>query len=294
MKESQSYCGILLIIGRSNVGKSTLFNRLLGKKLSIITSKPHTTRHCILGIHTEGMYQAVYMDTPGLHINGEEKCNSLIKNNIYDYLNYVNLIIFIVEGTRWMQNDIMIVNKLRNINIPVLLVVNKIDHIYDRSFLLPHLKFLSQQMNFIEIIPISAKTGVNIDLLIKIVRKYLPKANHKFPKEYLTDRSNYFIVSEIIREKLMRFLGAELPYSINVEIEQFLIKKNDSCHIYALIVVDQLSQKKIVIGKKGKKIKIIGTEARKDIEEIFKKTIYLTLWVKVKSKFIDIDKYLQC
>lgn len=287
MNEYQTYCGFAAIIGRPNVGKSTLLNQLLGQKISITSRKPQTTRHCIMGIQTEGAYQTIYVDTPGMHIEEKRAINRLMNRAANSYIGDVELVIFIVEGTRWMPDDEMVLNKLRCSKVPVMLAINKVDNIQNKSILLPHLQFLSQQMNFIDIIPISAETGKNVDTIAGIVRKYLPQAAHHFPEEYITDRSKQFIASEIIREKLIRFLGAELPYFVTVEIERFVVNKYGCYNINGLILVDRTGQKKIVIGNKGSKLKTIGIKARKDMEEMFKANVHLELWVKVKSGCVD-------
>ncbi|MDQ1213884.1 GTP-binding protein Era/DNA repair protein RecO [Pantoea anthophila] len=283
MSENVTYCGFVAIVGRPNVGKSTLLNQLLGQKVSITSRKPQTTRHRIMGIHTEGEYQAIYVDTPGLHMEEKRAINRLMNRAASSSIGDVELVIFVVEGTRWTPDDEMVLGKLRDGKVPVVLAINKVDNIQDKSVLLPHLQFLSQQMNFLDIVPISAESGKNVDTIAAITRKHLPQADHHFPEDYITDRSQRFMASEIIREKLMRFLGAELPYSVTVEIERFVSNERGGYDINGLILVEREGQKKMVIGNKGAKIKTIGTEARRDMEEMFEAKVHLELWVKVKS-----------
>ena len=293
MSEEKNYCGFVAIVGRPNVGKSTLLNELLGQKISITSRKPQTTRHRIMGIHTEGPYQAIYVDTPGLHIEEKRAINRLMNRAASSSIGDVELVIFVVEGTHWTPDDEMVVNKLRDLKSPVLLAINKIDNVTDKSKLLPHLQFLSEQMNFIDIVPMSAEKGINVDTIASIVRKRLPEAIHHFPEDYITDRSQRFMASEIIREKLMRFLGEELPYSVTVEIERFVTNERGGYDINGLILVEREGQKKMVIGNKGAKIKTIGIEARQDMEQMFETKVHLELWVKVKSGWADDERALR-
>lgn len=293
MSEEKNYCGFVAIVGRPNVGKSTLLNELLGQKISITSRKPQTTRHRIMGIHTEGPYQAIYVDTPGLHMEEKRAINRLMNRAASSSIGDVELVIFVVEGTHWTPDDEMVVNKLRDIKAPVLLAINKIDNVTDKSKLLPHLQFLSEQMNFIDIVPMSAEKRINVDTIASIVRKRLPEAIHHFPEDYITDRSQRFMASEIIREKLMRFLGEELPYSVTVEIERFVSNERGGYDINGLILVEREGQKKMVIGNKGSKIKTIGIESRQDMENMFEAKVQLELWVKVKSGWADDERALR-
>ncbi|MGL9760482.1 MAG: GTPase Era [Symbiopectobacterium sp.] len=293
MSEEQTYCGFVAIVGRPNVGKSTLLNELLGQKVSITSRKPQTTRHRIIGIHTEGPYQAIYVDTPGLHIEEKRAINRLMNRAASSSIGDVELIIFVVEGTHWTNDDEMIVGKLRDQKRPVLLAINKIDNVTDKTKLLPHIHFLSKKMNFLDVVPLSAEKSTNIDTIASIVYKNLLVAEHHFPKDYVTDRSQCFMAAEIIREKLMRFLGEELPYSVTVEIERFATNNHGSYDINGLILVERDGQKKIVIGNKGAKIKTIGIEARQDMEAMFEARVNLELWVKVKSGWADDERALR-
>ncbi|PCS23790.1 GTPase Era [Candidatus Enterovibrio escicola] len=288
------YCGFISIVGRPNVGKSTLLNRLLGQKLSITSSKPQTTRHCIMGVDTRDGYQAVYVDTPGIHIEEKQAINRLMNRAALSSLNDVELILFLVSGTHWTTVDDMILKKLIKADLPTVLLINKVDKIREKGVLLPYLQALSEKMYFVDIIPISAKNSINIDVVEKRVRQALPEGEWNFPKEYLTDRSQRFMASEIILEKLMRFTGDELPYAVTVEIERFDYNQDTGgFEINGLILVNRNSQKKMVIGKGGDKIKTIGREARLGMELLFERKVYLDLWVKVKSGWADDERALR-
>jgi len=187
----------------------------------------------------------------------------------------------------------MVLNKLRHVRCPVVLAVNKVDNIKDKEVLLPHLQWLAQKGNFAEILPISATKGTNVDKIREMARQLLPEGQHYFPEDYITDRSSRFMASEIVREKLMRFMGEELPYSVTVEIERFKVEEDGLFHINALILVEREGQKKMVIGNKGEKLKVIGTEARLDMERLFGQRVFLELWVKVKSGWADDERALR-
>ncbi|ASU16511.1 GTPase Era [Actinobacillus pleuropneumoniae] len=292
-QQPKTYCGFIAIVGRPNVGKSTLLNKILGQKISITSRKAQTTRHRIVGIHTEDQYQAIYVDTPGLHIEEKRAINRLMNRAASSAIGDVDLIIFVVEGTKWTDDDEMVLNKLRAAKAPVVLAINKVDNIKEKDELLPHITELSKKFDFAEILPISAQRGKNVHILQKIVRKSLREGGHHFPEEYVTDRSQRFMASEIIREKLMRFTGEELPYSVTVEIEQFKLNERGTYEINGLILVEREGQKKMVIGAKGQKIKTIGMEARADMERLFDNKVYLELWVKVKAGWADDERALR-
>lgn len=292
-QQPKTYCGFITIVGRPNVGKSTLLNKILGQKISITSRKAQTTRHRIVGIHTEDQYQAIYVDTPGLHIEEKRAINRLMNRAASSAIGDVDLIIFVVEGTKWTDDDEMVLNKLRAAKAPVVLAINKVDNIKEKDELLPHITELSKKFDFAEILPISAQRGKNVHILQKIVRKSLREGGHHFPEEYVTDRSQRFMASEIIREKLMRFTGEELPYSVTVEIEQFKLNERGTYEINGLILVEREGQKKMVIGAKGQKIKTIGMEARADMERLFDNKVHLELWVKVKAGWADDERALR-
>jgi GTPase len=290
----KQHCGFIAIVGRPNVGKSTLLNRLVGQKLSITSRKPQTTRHRIMGVDTRDGYQAVYIDTPGLHIEEKRTINRLMNRAASSSLTDVELVLFLVDGTMWTADDEMVLNKLAKNKLPTVLLVNKVDNVKDKHELFPHLQALANKMEFVDVVPVSAKSGTNIDTVEKIVREHLPEGEYYFPEEYVTDRSQRFMASEIIREKLMRFTGEELPYSVTVEIERFDYNPGtDGFDINGLILVERKGQKKMVIGKGGDKIKVIGREARLDMENLFVRKVYLELWVKVKSGWADDERALR-
>lgn len=293
MTEQKTYCGFIAIVGRPNVGKSTLLNKILGQKISITSRKAQTTRHRILGIKTEGAYQEIYVDTPGLHIEEKRAINRLMNRAASSAISDVDMVIFVVEGTKWTDDDEMVLNKLRGSKAPVVLAINKIDNIKEKEALLPHIIELSEKFPFKEIIPISGQRGKNVHILEKFVRQSLKPGVHHYPEEYVTDRSQRFMASEIIREKLMRFMGEELPYSVTVEIEQFKLNERGTYEINGLILVEREGQKKMVIGNKGQKIKVIGTEARADMERLFDNKVHLELWVKVKAGWADDERALR-
>ena len=206
----------------------------------------------------------------------------------------VELVIFVVEGTHWNEDDEMVAGKLKDCKAPILLVINKIDNVTDKTQLLPHIQEISQKINFLDVVPISAEKGEGVDIIKNIVKKHLPIGQHHFPEDYITDRSQRFMASEIIREKLMRFLGDELPYSVTVEIEQFKVDERTGMYrINGLILVERDGQKKMVIGNKGEKIKKIGIEARKDMQLFFDNKVHLELWVKVKAGWADDERALR-
>ncbi|MGA4321956.1 GTPase Era [Ectopseudomonas hydrolytica] len=287
-----SRCGYVAIVGRPNVGKSTLLNHILGQKLAITSRKPQTTRHNMLGIKTEGEIQAVYVDTPGLHKHNDKALNRYMNRSASSALKDVDVVVFVVDRTRWTDEDQLVLEKVQHVKCPVLLAVNKADRLEDKSELLPHLNWLAEQLPQAEIVPISALQGQNLDTLEKLVGERLPESEHFYPEDQITDRSSRFLAAELIREKIMRQLGAELPYQITVEIEEF---KQDGpiLHIHGLILVERDGQKKIIIGDKGERIKRIGQDARKDMETMFDSKVMLNLWVKVKGGWSDDERALR-
>jgi GTP-binding protein Era len=265
----QTHCGLIAIVGRPNVGKSTLLNCLLGQKISITSRKPQTTRHRILGILTENQHQAVLVDTPGLHHDEKRAINRLMNRAASSSIAEVETILFLVEGTHWTNDDELVLSKVKKSAVPCILVVNKVDNVQDKESLLPHLQQLGAKHNFTDIVPISASKGDNVDKIHAMCMAALPVGDFWFPEDHITDRSSRFMASEIIREKLMRFTGDELPYSTTVEIEQFKVDDKGILHINALILVERNSQKRMVIGNQGERLKTIGLEARRDMETMF-------------------------
>jgi len=293
MTSEKKHCGLIAIVGRPNVGKSTLLNSLLGQKISITSRKPQTTRHRILGILTEENNQAVLVDTPGLHSEEKRAINRLMNRAASSSIAEVELVVFLVEGTRWTPDDELVLTKIKRSDARCILVVNKIDNIQDKDELLPHLQVLGEKHDFADIVPISAVKGHNVDTIRKLCIDSLPEGDFWFPEDYVTDRSGRFMASEIVREKLIRFTGDELPYSTTVEIEQFKVDDKGIIHINALILVERSSQKRMVIGNKGERLKTIGQEARRDMEALFEQKVFLETWVKVKSGWADDERALR-
>ena len=290
--ESGTRCGYVAIVGRPNVGKSTLLNHILGQKLSITSRKPQTTRHQLLGIKTEGDTQAIYVDTPGLHLRDEKAINRYMNRAASSALKDVDLVLFLVDRDRWTDEDDLVLEKVKRVDCPVLLVVNKIDRLNDKSELLPLLEQLAEKHSFTEIVPVSALRGHNRDDLEAVIERYLPEGIHLFPEDQVTDRSERFLAAELVREKIMRQLGEEVPYAMTVEIEEFKVSPR-LIEISALILVERQGQKKILIGEKGSRLRQIGTEARKDMERAFDSKVMLRLWVKVKSGWSDDERALR-
>ncbi|RRJ85151.1 GTPase Era [Aestuariirhabdus litorea] len=285
-------CGFIALVGRPNVGKSTLLNRILGQKLSITSRRPQTTRHQIQGIKTEQGVQAIYVDTPGLHRGEQKAINRYMNRAASTAIKDVDLVVFLVDRMRWTDEDQMVLERIRHSRCPVILAVNKVDRIENKQELMPHLQALSEQHGFAEIIPISAKSGRNVEQLEAAVARLLPLGEHFYDEDQLTDRSSRFLAAELVREKIMRQLGDELPYQMTVEIEEFKAQEG-VLHISALILVEKAGQKAIVIGDKGSRLKLIGREARLDMEQLFDAKVMLNLWVKVKGGWSDDERALR-
>ena len=292
-KQSEKFrCGVVAILGRPNVGKSTLLNHLVGQKLSITSRKPQTTRHRLLGIKTTDDAQIIYVDTPGLHQPRGRALNRYMVRAATSAIADVNLILFVVESLRWNEEDEWALKKIQWAQCPVILVVNKVDKIADKKRLLPFLELLNQKRNFADVLPLSAKKAADVQALQEVVIHYLPEGAALFPEDQISDRSERFFAAEVIREKLMRRLGQELPYALAVEIEEFKQEK-ELLRIAATIYVEKSGQKRIVVGAKGEVLKKIGSEARLDMQKMFEHKVFLQLWVKVKSGWSDDEKSLQ-
>lgn len=289
---AEQRCGFVAIVGRPNMGKSTLMNFMLGQKLSITSKKPQTTRHQILGIKTVDDLQIMFVDTPGLHKEQNKALNRYMNKTASEALRGVDLVLFLVDRTAWTEEDQIVLDKVKHAKCPVVLVVNKVDQLADKSALLPQLGVLSEKMDFVDIVPISAKSGTNVDKLEEIICSYMPEGVHHYPEDQLTNRSSRFMVAEIVREKLMRNVGDEVPYGATVEIEQF---EHDGSllTISALVLVERDGQKKIIIGDKGDRMKTIGRDARLDIESLFDCKVMLKLWVKVRRGWADDERALR-
>ena len=285
-------CGYVALVGRPNVGKSTLLNGLLGQKISITSHRPQTTRHRVLGIKTLDHAQIVYVDTPGLHRGDRKALNRVINRTAADTLHAVDVVAFLVEGTRWGEEDQWILDMLKDLEVPVLLVVNKTDTIEDKARLLPHLQMLSGLREFADVVPLSALKRDNLERFEACVVRLLPEAPPLFPEDQITDRSERFLAAELIREKLFRKLDQELPYGMTVEIEQFK-QEGNLRRIHALIWVGRDSHKAMVIGKGGSLLKAVGAEARRDMERLFDSKVFLQLWVKVKEGWADDERALR-
>jgi GTP-binding protein Era len=289
MKKLRS--GYIAIVGRPNVGKSTLLNRLVGEKISIVSRKAQTTRHRITGIVTTADAQYVFVDTPGFQTKFANALNRAMNRGVTQTLSDVDLVLFVVEAGRYDAKDQAVVRLLPK-DRPVILVVNKTDQFKDRNDLLPFLAQVSAEHDYAAIVPVSATKGRQTDVLLSEARKHLPNEGLMFPEDDLTDKSERFLAAEYVREKVFRLLGDELPYSTTVEIEKFEIEGNLR-RIFAAIVVDRDSHKAIVIGKGGESLKRIASEARQDMERLFDGKVYLEVWVKVKSGWNDDERLLK-
>ncbi|MFT7490690.1 MAG: GTP-binding protein Era [Pseudohongiellaceae bacterium] len=285
-------CGYIAIVGRPNVGKSTLLNHILGQKLSITSRKPQTTRHNLLGIKNYKDTQFLFVDTPGLHSDQKKALNRYMNHSVTTAIRDVDVIVFVVEKLQWLSEDELVAQRVANSNVPVILALNKVDQIENKETLLPHLQHLTNILDVQDIVPISALQNQNLDRLLDVIRVHLPDNDHFYPDDQLTDKSSRFLAAEIIREKITRQLGDELPYQMTVEIETF--KETEKIiHIDALILVEREGQKRILIGDKGARIKQIGQQAREDMERLFDLKVMLKTWVKVKSGWSDDERALR-
>lgn len=278
----QNRCGYVAIIGSPNAGKSTLFNRLLGQKLSSISYKPQTTRHRIIGVRTDEEVQYIFVDTPGIHVGGKKLLNKVLNKNALNVLYDVDLILWVIDRANWTKEEDFILKSLQGIDCPVILAVNKIDKLVRRDELLSIISMLAEKYAFSEIIPISALQEDNLQDLLKSGAQYLPQSEFFYPPEYTTDRDNSFFISESIREAIFIYLEKELPYACHVEVEKIALLE-DKTRISAAIWVEKDSQKSILIGHKGEMLKKIGTRARHAIQKQMGEKIYLDLWVKLNK-----------
>lgn len=284
---SQTYCGYVGLIGRPNVGKSTLLNHILAQKVAITSSKAQTTRHRIVGVLTQDNYQSIFLDTPGIHARRTKRAlNRRLNRAAVDAISDVDVIVMLVEALRWSEEDDFVLKQLACAKVPVILAVNKIDKVKDKTTLLPFLQHCAQQFNFCAILPISASKESGLPDLLRCVQSYLPVSDHFFGVDTITDQSRAFRSSEIIREKLTRVLGEELPYVISVEIDS--IDETDKLvSIQAMIWVERESQKGIIIGKSGQLLKAVGKQARLDLQKLYNKKVFLRLWVKTRAHGAD-------
>lgn len=283
--------GFVALIGRPNVGKSTLLNHLLKQKISITSRKPQTTRHRIIGINTYSHAQVVYLDTPGMHNSDKKALNRYLNRTADTSLLGADVVVLVLDGLVWQEYDDVILKKLEQLDLPVILAINKVDRITDRSTVLAFLAAAQERFPFAEIMPVSALKAINLAELEESVIKLLPEAEPIYPEDQVTDRPVRFLCAEIVREKLTRRLGAELPYELTVEVERYEDLPNVA-KIYIVIWLERASQKTIVIGTEGEMLKKIGTDARLDIEKLIDKKCYLKLWVKVKRGWSDNERAL--
>ena len=287
-------CGFVAIVGRPNVGKSTLMNHLIGQKISITSKKAQTTRHKVTGIYTDDTAQFVFVDTPGFQTNDRNALNDRLNLNVTEAISGVDVIVFVVEAMRFTDADRVVLKQLPK-HTPVLLVVNKIDKdkAKDKTALDAFIAEVRAEFDFAGVEVVSAKHGLRIANLLETLKPFLPESIPMYPEDMVTDKSSRFLAMEIVREKLFRYLGEELPYAMNVEVEQFEEEESGLYRIYIAVLVDKDSQKAILIGKGGERLKKISTEARLDMEKLFDTKVFLKVWVKVKSGWADDIRFLR-
>ena len=287
--------GYVALVGRPNVGKSTLLNRLLGQKISITSARPQTTRHLLLGIRTDGADQLIFVDTPGLHGGEKRALNRVMNRAARSVFADVDIVCMLVEAQRWSEDDARVLDLLDGARGRRVLVINKADRVRPRELLLPFMDACSRRADFDAIVPISAKDGENVDALLGVLRERLPEAPHLYGEDEITDRSERFLVAEIVREKLVRRLGDELPHQLAVEIERWNEgnEGDDAVHIHVAVLVERDSQRAIVIGQGGSRLKQVGIDARRDVETLLERHVRLELWVKVRGGWSDDDRMLR-
>ncbi len=285
MSVSGYKAGYVSIVGRPNVGKSTLLNHLIKQKISITSRKAQTTRHRIHGILTDAQSQFIFVDTPGFQMRHRSQLNQVMNRIVLQSMQDVDVILFVIEAGQFGREDRLVLEQLPK-NIPVVLVISKIDRLSDKLQLLPFTQEIADLFNFVDVVPVSALQNRQLSDLIEIIRHYLPENSPVFAEDEITDRSERFLAAELLREKVFRQIGEEVPYSISVIIEQFVTEGNLR-RIHACVLVERENQKAIIIGKQGKKLKEMATQARKDMEVLFGGKVYLEVWVKVKSGWAD-------
>ncbi len=293
MPEQSYRCGYVAIVGRPNVGKSTLLNHILGMKLSITSRKPQTTRHQILGVKTSAESQAIYVDTPGIHRRRGSAINRYMNRAATSVLPDVDVVLFVIQAGSWHEEDQDVLDRLKDVvKVPVILAINKIDQISQQSELLKFTQDVAARFNFEAVVPCSALKNQGVEQIEKSVAAQLPENPAFFPEDQITDRSMRFLAAEIIREKLVRELGQELPYTSTVLIEKY-VDEEALTRIHAVIHVENQGQKAIIIGSKGARLKSIGTSARKSIEQLIGNKVYLNLWVKVSEGWSNDERALR-
>ncbi len=283
--------GLVAVVGRPNVGKSTLINAVMGRKVSIVTAKPQTTRHRILAVLTLVDAQVVFVDTPGLHRKAGKAMNRMMNRTAANALADADLVLFVSDATRWTSEDDDVLKRLRNVRAPAIALLNKVDRVHPKDKLLDSLALMSARYDFAEILPISAQKGDNLDKLVELLPAFLPESPPLFPEDMHTDRSKEFHAAEVIREKLTLLLHQELPYGLTVQVERY-VEEESGITINAIIWVERDSQKGIVVGKNGSVLKKVGRSARLELAEMLERPVHLELWVKVKSNWADSEKDL--
>jgi GTPase len=285
------HSGYIAIVGRPNVGKSTLLNHLIGQKISITSRKAQTTRHRITGILTEDDTQFVFVDTPGFQTQHMNTLNKGLNKVVTSSLRDVNVVLFVIEARHFDERDRLVMNLLPK-NAPVILVINKVDNMEVKGELLPFMQEISKEREFTAIVPVSARQDKQLDTLLEAIRPFLPEGEKIYPEDEVTDRNERFLAAEIVREKVFRFTGEELPYSVSVVIEQFKME-GKMRRIHAAILVDKDAHKAMLIGKNGEKLKEIATQARLDMEKLFDGKVFLEVWIKVRSGWADSAQMLK-
>ncbi len=286
------HSGFIAIVGRPNVGKSTLLNHLIGQKVSITSRKAQTTRHRITGILTEERTQFVFVDTPGFQTQHLNTLNRGLNRVVSSSLRDVNVVLFVIEARHFDERDRQVMQLLPK-HAPVLLVINKVDYMSDKSELLPFIQDIAKEREFAAIVPVSARKDKQLDTLLDAIRPFLPEGEKIYPEDEITDRNERFLAAELLREKIFRFTGEELPYSVSVIIEQFKQEASGLRRIHAAILVDKEAHKAMLIGKDGAKLKEIATQARLDMEKMFGAKVFLEVWIKVRSGWADDARVLK-
>ena len=284
-------CGLAAVIGRPNVGKSTLINAIMGRKVSIVTAKPQTTRHRILAVHTSADAQVIFVDTPGLHRKAGKAMNKLMNRTAANALADADVILFVTDATKWTSEDDDVLKRLRKVDAPVVAVLNKVDRVHPKEKLLDAIALMSARLDFAGIVPLSALKGDNLDQLMELLPSFLPESPPLFPEDMHTDRSKEFHAAEVIREKLTLMLHQELPYGLTVQVERW-VEDDSGVTVNAIIWVERDSQKGIVVGKNGTVLKRVGRAARLELREQLGCSVHLELWVKVKSNWADSEQDL--
>jgi len=284
-------CGYVAVVGRPNVGKSTLVNALVGTRVSIVTAKPQTTRHRVLGVMSTASAQVVFVDTPGLHRTSRKAMNRMMNRTALSALADADLVLFVTEAARWVDEDEDVLSTVGRYDAPVVAVLNKVDTVHPKPVLLGALEAMAARYAFADLVPVSATRGNNLDALRKVVLPFLPESPALFPEHMRTDRSPAFHAAEAIREKLMLMLHQELPYGVSVQVDRY-DSSGEQVAIDAVIWVERESQKGIVVGKGGRQLKHVGQAARLDLREQLGRPVHLELWVKVRENWADSESEL--